>query len=89
MTWGKKLISQKTLSDTLTISHLVDGHWLHDDVAGMNLAIKAKTEEAAFVEAITYYQSRTARLDTELNELRAKVTSFLEQFKDTDEDESW
>ena len=89
MTWEKKLISQKTLSDTLTISHLVDGHWLHDDVAGMNLAIKAKTEEAAFVEAITYYQRRTARLDTELNELRAKVTSFLEQFKDTDEDESW
>lgn len=89
MTWEKKLISQKKLSDTLTISHLVDGYWLHDTVAGINLAIKAKTEEAAFIEAITYYQRRTARLDTELTELQAKVTSFLEQFKDTDEDESW
>lgn len=86
MAWGKKFIAQKDLSDTLTITHCTDGHWLWDDVLEFNLAVKAKTEEEAFVEALMYYQKRKVELEDELKDLRAKVDSFLVQFKDEYED---
>ena len=35
-----------------------DGFWLYDNVVGMNLGMKAKTEQEAFIEALSYYQRR-------------------------------
>jgi len=52
------------LSGTLTLCEYTNprngsyGFWLHDKTRGMNLSIRAKTAEAAFVEALTYYQGR-------------------------------
>jgi hypothetical protein len=51
----------------------------------MNLAMQAKSPEDAFVMALTYYQNRLAKVETELGELRQKVDAFVSQFTDEDE----
>ena len=41
------------------------GFWLYDKTLGMNLAIRAKSEEAAFVKALHYYQKRLSTVEQE------------------------
>ena len=50
-----KVINHKELSPTLSMSECTDGFWLYDDTRGMNLAMREKTEEAAYIEALEYY----------------------------------
>ena len=64
-----------------------NGFWLYDETQGMNLAMSAESERAAFIEAIEYYQERTQSLKTELATLKAKVDSFLVQFESDDDEE--
>jgi len=73
-------ISFTKLSKTLELSECNDGFWLFDTTRGMNLAMRAKSRDGAFTEALTYYQNRLLDREKELKELRGKVDSFLSQF---------
>lgn len=77
-----KAIRQIKYSDTLVLSECSDGFFLYDYSRGMNVAMRAKTETAALVEALMYYQRRTSDVEKEWKELKQKVNSFLEQFED-------
>jgi len=77
-----KHIESKQLSETLTLSECTDGYWLYDTTRGMNLAMRAKTADAAYLETIEYYQRRLIEVETNLKTLEGKVDSFLSQFKD-------
>lgn len=78
------------LSDTLTLCRYSSprsgnfGFWLYDKTRGMNLAMRAKTETEAFVEALTYYQKRLKEVETELSSLQLKVNNFVCQFVEED-----
>lgn len=80
-------ISSVKLSDTLTMSLCRDGYWLYDKTRGMNLSMRAKTSEDAFVEALTYYQKRLADVEKAYNCLQSRVDSFVNQFVDDSEAE--
>jgi hypothetical protein len=55
------------------------GWWLWDETRGMNLAMRAKTEQDAFVEALEYYQERLLKVEQEHKDLRKAVEAFVEQ----------
>lgn len=74
------------LSDKLHLADCHDGFWLYDDTRGMNLSMRAKTKDDAFVEAITYYQNRMIEVERELASLKSKVNSFISQFSDDESD---
>lgn len=80
-----KHISSTKLSETLTLSECSDGFWLYDKARGMNLSMRAKTAQDAFVECITYYQKRLAKVEGDHRELTVKVDAFVSQFQE-DED---
>lgn len=75
-----KHISSTHLTETLTISECTDGFWLYDKTRGMNLSMRAKTSQDAFVECITYYQNRLTKVESEHRELAVKVDAFVGQF---------
>lgn len=83
-----KVLNHKVLSDTLAISECKDGWWLYDKTRGMNLSMKAESSEAAFLEALQYYQKRAQRIENDYKNLKAKVDHFVGQFADENEDES-
>lgn len=68
------------LSKTLALIERSDGWWLWDETRSMNLAMKEKTAQDAFVEALTYYQDRLGRVETEHGALSKKVDAFVAQF---------
>ena len=80
-----KTISSTVLSETLCISECTDGFWLYDKTRGMNLAMRAKTKDDAFVRALEYYQDRLTRVEAEYKLLKSKVDSFVEQFIEDEE----
>ena len=82
-----KVISSEKLSETIGIAECKDGFWLYDKTRGMNLAMRAKTRDAAFIKALTYYQNRMAKLEAEHKALTDKVDSFVSQFCDDDDGE--
>lgn len=71
-----KPISTKDLSPTLNLSECQDGWWLYDTTRGMNLAMRAETSEAAFVEALEYYQERLTETQSKLSALQGAVSRF-------------
>lgn len=73
-------IKNTVLNDTLTLSECHDGFWLYDKTRGMNLSMRAKTQTDAFVEALTYYQSRMSEVETEYRTLRGLVDAFVSNF---------
>lgn len=81
-----KHISSIGLTETLTLSEFSDGFWLYDNTRRMNLSMRAKTPQDAFVECISYYQKRLADVESAHRELMAKVDVFVEQFVERDED---
>lgn len=81
-----KVINHKELSPTLSMSECTDGFWLYDDTRGMNLAMREKTEEAAYIEALEYYQERLKEVENNYNNLKAKVDHFISQVADDDDD---
>jgi hypothetical protein len=83
---AKPAISFTKLSDTLQISEHHDGFWLYDFTQGMNLAMRAKTRDAAFVEALEYYQERFKDLSLAYADLRSRVDNFVNQFCEEKED---
>lgn len=76
------LISHTDLSPTLAISECHDGFWIYDTTQGMNLAMRAKTRDAAFVEVITYYQERLKEIESSYAGLTGSVRAFVAQLPD-------
>ncbi|HBC8515324.1 TPA: DUF1033 family protein [Escherichia coli] len=81
-----KVINHKELSPTLSMSECTDGFWLYDETRGMNLAMQAKTEQSAYVEALEYYQRRLQEVENNYKNLRSKVDHFINQVADDDDD---
>ena len=81
-----KTISFTKLTDTLQISEHPDGFWLYDATRGMNLAMREKTRDDAFVEALKYYQTKLSALERTHAALVEKVQSFVDQFVPSDDD---
>jgi len=80
-----KAIRSIKLTDTLTISECKDGYWLYDKTRGMNLSMRAKTEQDAYVDAITYYQKRCAKIEQEKKKLYDSVNNFIDSLSDNDD----
>lgn len=78
-------IKHTDLTDTLALTECTDGWWLYDETRGFNLAMRAKTEQAAFVEALSYYQERLQRIESEYKHLNDKVQAFVSQFTEDDD----
>ena len=81
-----KTINHVQLTETLGLAERQDGFWLYDRTRGMNLSMRAKTPQDAFVEALGYYQRRLAEVETKHRELETKVNAFVEQFIEPQED---
>ena len=81
----------RKLSETLTLCQYDSpkngsfGFWLYDATRGMNLSMRAKTAEAAYLEALGYYQERLLKVEAELDALSAKVQSFVASVSDPEE----
>ena len=74
-------------NDTIQLSKGPDGFWLHDATRGMNLAMRATSEQQAFVNAIMYYQRRLMKIEIEHKSLRGLVDNFVEHFNHVDNHE--
>ncbi len=70
--------------ETLTLTECTDGYYLYDYILGMNISMRAKTEQAACIEALLYYQKRLKKVKSDYKKLNDKVESFLSQFKEED-----
>ena len=73
------------MTDNLTLSECKDGWWLYDEVVGMNLGMRCKSPDDAFVEALTYYQERLTLAEETLKSLSEKVEIFVAQFVPEDD----
>lgn len=71
--------------ETLHLSEQKNGFWLYDDTRGMNLAMRAKTAEDAYLEALDYYQGRLLQVEAELADITKKVEVFVAQFADPED----
>lgn len=80
-----KVIRKVFKIDTLSLHECTDGYYLYDYVVGMNISMRAKTEQDAYIEALLYYQRRLFEVKTDYKTLNAKVESFLCQFDRDDE----
>ena len=75
-----KIISHVQLTKSLGLTECKDGWWLYDKTRGMNLSMRAKTSQDAFVECISYYQHKLKEKERLYSELYKKVESFVSQF---------
>lgn len=80
-----KVIRKVFKIDTLSLYECTDGYYLYDYVVEMNISMRAKTEQDAYIEALLYYQRRLVEVKTDYKTLNAKVESFLCQFDRDDE----
>lgn len=73
------------LSETLSLCEYKTGgslgFWLYDKTRGMNLSMRAKTETAAFIGALEYYQRRLFTAESELKSINEKVDIFVTQVR--------
>lgn len=54
--------------------------WIYDERAGINIAMRAKTPEAAFVEAIEFWAKKAEKYEIAFNSLKSQVDTFVNQF---------
>ena len=64
----------------LSLTECNDGYYLYDSVVGMNISMRAKTEQDACIEALLWYQERLANAKLEYKILNDKVETFLSLF---------
>ena len=62
---------------TIALTLNKDGFWLYDTTRRMNLAVRAKSKDEAFVEALLYYQDLVAQLETSLSLSEEKIQKIL------------
>lgn len=81
-----KFIRSIFKTDTLSLCECNDGFYLYDTVVGMNIGMRAKTEQDAYIEALMYYQRRLQEVKADYKDLNTKIESFVSQFIKEDED---
>jgi len=57
------------------------GFWLYDKARGMNLAMRAESAEAAFIEVIRYYRKRLLEFEAKQSETMEHIERFIGLFK--------
>jgi len=67
--------------DTLSLHECNDGYYLYDTIRGFNIAMRAKTEQDAYIEALLDYQRSLAKSKASYSILNKKVESFISQFE--------
>lgn len=77
-----KTINIEDLTATISIAECNDGFWLYDSTQGMNLSMRAKTRDAAFIEALEYYQHRLNGVENDYEEMKDKVNKFVSLFSE-------
>jgi hypothetical protein len=80
-----KVIREVFKIDTLSLHECEDGYYLYDYVIGMNLSMRAKTEQEAFIEGLTYYQKKLKKVKFEYTKLSNIVESFVSEFVDSED----
>jgi len=75
-----KVIREVFKIDTLSLHECEDGYYLYDYVIGMNLSMRAKTEQEALIEGLTYYQKRLKEVKLEYRKLSDKIENFVSLF---------
>ena len=81
---AQKAIRSVKLTDSLTLSECKDGFWLYDYTQGYNIAVRAKTEQEAFVQALKFYQKYYFKERDENTFIITKLSEFIESVKDID-----
>jgi len=71
-------------NDTLSLTECKDGFWLYDTIRGMNISMRAKTEQEAFIKALEYYQKRLKVVEKDYKVLNDKVSLFVSTVVDDD-----
>lgn len=71
--------------DTFSLHECADGYYLYDYVVGMNIGMRAKTEQDAYIEALLWYQKTLVESKSKYKLLDDKVESFLSQFGGDDD----
>lgn len=79
-----KVIKLVVKTENMQLHECVDGFWLYDETRGMNLAMKAKSEQDAFLDTLEYYQERLTLIESQYNDLKAKVDAFVDLFPNED-----
>lgn len=79
-----KAIELVVKTETIHLHRCIDGFWLYDETRGMNLSMKAKSGQDAFIEALEYYQERLTLIEQQYNDLCAKVDDFVSLFDNKD-----
>jgi hypothetical protein len=79
-----KVIRKVFKIDTLSLHECGDGYYLYDYVLSMNISMRAKTEQDAYIEALLYYQKRLIEVQKEFKALNNKVEDFLALFNTDD-----
>lgn len=82
---GVKPVWSKQLTPSLLLCQMPEGCgdagiWLYDETRGMNLAMRAKDEREAFVEALTYYQERLTETEASLASMSSRIEAFVATF---------
>ena len=80
-----KVIREVFKIETLSLHECTDGYFLYDYVIGMNLSVRAKTEQDAYIEALLYYQKNLQESKKRYRELDNKVQNFISQFERDDD----
>ena len=74
-----KVIRKVFKTDRLSLHECSDGYYLYDYVLGMNVSMRASTEQDAFIDTILYYQRKLTETKTEFKNLKNKVDNFINQ----------
>jgi hypothetical protein len=82
-----KVIREVFRIDTLSLHECTDGYYLYDYVIGMNISMRAKTEQDAYIESLLYYQRKLKEVKKDYKTLNDKVESFVSQFIEDEDDE--
>lgn len=59
--------------------------WLYDTRAGMNIGMREKTRDEAFVKAINYWAKRSNKYEKAYADLKTRVDNFVNQFKEPED----
>lgn len=73
-------------NDTICLTECADGFWLYDYVLGYNISMRAKTEQAAFTEALLSYQKQLKESKRKYKDIFDKVDDFIQKFDNDDYD---
>ena len=75
-----KVIELVAKTETIHLHRCTDGFWLYDETRGMNLSMKAKSEQDAFIESLEYYQERLTLIEQQYSYLKTKVNAVVSLF---------